>query len=199
MSPLLSHMAWAAAEPVEGKDYTRLQSPVPVAVPGKIEVIEFFGYWCPHCNALEPKLELWAKQLPASVNFRRVPVAWQPNHEPYQRLFFALEALGLGEGIQGKVFQAVHSQGLHLETEAGLTAFAAANSIDKSKLMDAMKGFSVNSKVRIANELFAAYQVDGVPTLVVNGRLVTSPEKAGGDEQALQIVSALMQMEKAKR
>jgi thiol:disulfide interchange protein DsbA len=189
---LLVGSARAAAEAVEGRQYTRLARPVPVAVPGKVEVIEFFGYWCPHCNELEPKLGAWVKRLPKDVKFRRIPVAWQKAHEPYQRLYFALETLGLGEDIQRKVFDAVHVQRLHLEVEAGLNVFAAANGIDKARLADAMKGFTVASKVRMAGQLWEAYQLDGVPTLAVGGRYVTSPQLAGGDEQALQVADELI-------
>jgi thiol:disulfide interchange protein DsbA len=199
-APLLARPAWAAVEAVEGKNYTRLASPIPVAVPGKIEVIEFFGYWCPHCNAFEPTLEAWIKQLPADVSFRRVPVNWRPaQHEPYQKLFFALEVLGYGEAIQQKVYDAVHRQGLRLETDAGLTAFTSANGIDKGKLVDAIKSFTVASKSRAATQLATTYRIDGVPTLAINGRYVTSPEVAGGEQNALQVADALIKKARNER
>ena len=197
LAPLLVSPARAAGEPVEGRDFSRLSQPVPAAVPGRIEVVEFFGFWCPHCNELEPKLEAWIRTLPKDVDFRRVPVAWQAAHEPYQRLYYALEALGLGEE-NARVFRAVHGQGLHLEVDAGLSAFAATNGIDKAKLIDAMRGFSVGSKARIAGQLWNAYHLDGVPTLAVDGRFVTSPEQAGGDDQALRVVDALIRNSRKK-
>lgn len=183
-----------AAEPVEGKDYTRLRTPITVAVAGKVEVIEFFGYWCPHCNDFEATLEPWVKRLPKDVNFRRVPVAWMPLHEPYQKLYYALEALGVPEDIHAKVFYAVHVQRLHLDVDAGVAAFASANGIDKVKLLDAMKSFSVASKARVATQLFKSFQLDGVPTLAIAGRYVTSPGQAGGEEQALRVTEALMRI-----
>jgi thiol:disulfide interchange protein DsbA len=190
---LMTGTAWAAADPVEGKDYTRLQPPEPVAVPGKIEVIEFFGYWCPHCFHLEPKLEPWVKKLPAKVNFRRIPVAWQPAQAPFQQLFFALELLGARSDIHQKVFQAVHVQHVRLDTDAGIAAFAAANGIDKVKLADQMKSFTVAAKMRAANQASPAYQIDGVPTFAINGQFETSPEQAGGEDQALRVADALIQ------
>jgi protein dithiol oxidoreductase (disulfide-forming) len=197
----LATIPWAArtalAVPTEGRDYTRLSKPVEVAVPGKVEVIEFFGYWCPHCNAFEPRLEAWARQLPPYVDFRHEPVAWQPVHVPYQRLYFALLQLGLVKTLQQKVFDAVHVQHLRLETDAGIAVFASENGIDKSKLIDTMKGFTVDSEVRRANQLFKAYGLDGVPSLTVNGRYVTSPEMAGGEEQALQVVDMLIRKSRA--
>lgn len=198
-SPLFGRTAAAAGEPAEGKDYRTLATPVPVAVPGKIEVIEFFGYWCPHCRALEPWLEAWAKKLPSDVVLRRVPVAWQPLHQPYQRLYFALESLGVPPAIHGKVFEAVHAQGQHLEVESGVAAFAAANGLDKSKLLEATKSFTVASKVRAADQLWKAYGLDGVPVLVVNGRYITSPAQAGSDERTLAVLDALIRKARTTR
>lgn len=198
-APLLVGPALAAGEPVEGKDYRQLSQAVAVAVPGKIEVIEFFGYWCPHCRALEPKLHAWTKTLPADVNLRRIPVGWRPLHEPFQRLYFALELIGAPSDIHAKVFDAVQVQGQHLEVETGAAAFAAANGLDKAKLVDAMKGFAVASKVRMANQAWESYRLDGVPALVVHGRFVTSPEQTGTDERALQVVNALIRKARTPR
>jgi thiol:disulfide interchange protein DsbA len=191
-APWLATEVLAANDPVEGKEYKQLQTPVPVGVPGKIEVMEFFGYWCPHCSELEPKLEPWVRKLPSTVNFRRMAVSWQPSHEPYQRLYFALEAMGIGGDIHRKVFDAVHLQRLRLDNDAGLSVFATANGIDKAKLAETMKGFSVSSKANLAMQLFRSYKLDSVPALTVNGRYVTSPEMARGDEQALRVVEVLM-------
>ena len=84
-----------AGAPVEGVHYLRLSKPAPVSAPtGKIEVVEFFWYGCPHCNALEPALEAWVRRLPTDVAFRRVPVAFSATHETHQKLYYALEAMG---------------------------------------------------------------------------------------------------------
>jgi len=189
---LLPRQVQAATELVEGKDFKPVQPPVPVAMAGKIEVIEFFGYWCPHCNEFEPTLEAWVKKLPPAVNFRRIPVAWQSAQVPYQKLYYALESLGQLEALHRKAFYAVHVQGLRLDNDAGITAFATANGLDRAKLVDAMNGFAVGSKVRVANQAVAAYRIDGVPALAVNGRFITSPGIAGGEERSLQIADALI-------
>ena len=182
----------AAAAPVAGTDYQTLQPAMPVLVPGKPEVIEFFGYWCPHCNAFEADLEPWLKTLPADVNVRRIPVAWQEAHTPYQRLFFALEALGLKSDVHPKVFNAFHVQGLRLDNEAGFTKFAAVVGVDKVKLADAMRSFSVAGQIKTATQQAINYQIEGVPTLVINGKYVTSPEIAHGGVQSLKVADALI-------
>jgi len=199
VTPVMAQFSHAATEVVQGKDYLELQTPMPVAVPGKIEVIEFFGYWCPHCNELEPKLEPWVKALPAHVNFRRIPVAWQDAQVPYQKLFYALEAMGVSNDIHPKVFKAVHEQRLGLDNDAAIAAFATAIGVDRAKLADAMKGFSMSLKLAKANQNAKSYQIEGVPTLVVNGRYATSPELAKGDIQALRVADALIQRAKTQR
>ena len=183
--------AHAQGGPVEGKDYVRVASPLAMA-PGKIEVVEFFGYWCPHCNAFEPTLEVWAHKLPADVNFRRLPVAFQPFQEPYQRLYFALEALGLAEANHKKVFAAIHVGHQRFEKDTDITTWASANGLDGAKIVDAMKSFSTASKIRQSSQLSVAYHIDSVPTMGVHGRYMTSPSTAGGPEKALQVVDQLV-------
>ena len=161
-------------------------------MPGKIEVIEFFGYWCPHCNAFEPTLEAWAKKLPADVAFRRVPVAFQPWQEPYQKLYYALEALGLVDTMQRRVFAAVHVGHQRLEKDADIGKWASDNGQDGTKILDAMKSFSTASKVRQAGQLSAQYHIDGVPTLGIHGRYMTSPGTAGSQERALEVTDQLV-------
>ncbi len=196
---LLSGTARAATAPVEGKDYTLVKPPVPVPVGGKIEVVEFFGYWCPHCNAFEPLLDAWAAKLPPDVELSRVPVGWQAMHVPYQKLYYALEALGQVPAIQSKVFHAVHEQGLFLVDDASVAPFASAIGVDGAKLAAAMKSAAVAAKVKTANRLFKDYGVEGVPTLTVGGRFLTSPAKAGSQERALQITDALIAEVRASR
>jgi thiol:disulfide interchange protein DsbA len=177
--------------PVEGRDYTRVAQAV--AVPeGKVDVVEFFGYWCPHCNAFEPVLDAWVHKLPAHVGFRRMPIAFNAAQEPTQRLYFALEALGLVETMHRKVFTAMHVQHQRLDKEADIAAWAQANGADGAKILDAMKSFSVATKMRQSRQLAEAFKIDGVPTLGIGGRYMTSPGTAGTAERALVVTDALI-------
>ncbi len=88
-APGLPLAAQAQGAPVEGRDYARLVQPLPMPATGKIEVVEFFGYWCPHCNSFEPTLDAWSRKLPADVVFRRVPVAFSAPQEPYAKIYFS--------------------------------------------------------------------------------------------------------------
>jgi thiol:disulfide interchange protein DsbA len=170
---------------VEGKDYVKLATPVPTGTPGKIEVVEFFWYGCPHCNAFEPQLDAWSKKLPADVAFRRVPVGFTALHETHARLFYALEALQQVETLHRKVFAAIHQQRKRLDKEADIVAFATENGLDAAKFTEAFKSFGVATKVRQAKALSEAYKIDGVPSLGVQGRFFTSGSLAGSNERAL--------------
>lgn len=185
-------LAWAQGGPVEGRDYKKLDKPLPVA-PGKIEVVEFFGYWCPHCNAFEPALDAWAKQLPADqVAFRRISISFRANQEPLQRLFYALESLGLVETLHRKVFAAIHVERRAMNSDEDIAAFLKAQGADAAKVVDTMKSFAVATKVRQSKQQAESYGIEGVPTLGVAGRWRTAPSIAGTEERALAVASALI-------
>jgi protein dithiol oxidoreductase (disulfide-forming) len=190
---VLAASARAQGEPAEGREYTRLKEPVPVAMPGKVEVIEFFGYWCPHCAAFEPMLYPWATKLPSDVNFRRIPIAFSAPQEPYQKLYYAIESLGAVPSLHGKIFVAMHQNKQRLDKEADIAALANANGVDGAKLVEAMKSFTVATKVNQAKQLSQAYRVDSVPMLAVHGRYLTSVSQAGSAERALHVLDTLIQ------
>jgi len=188
-------LAQAQGGPIEGRQYIRLTQPVPVgAEPGKIEVIDFFWYGCPHCNAFEPTLEAWVRQLPADVAFRRVPVAFSA--EPFaahQRIFYALDSLGLVAAMHRKVFYAIHGERLRLDQPAEISDFMAKNGVDAAKFMEAYGSFGTQAKLRQANLLVAGYKIDGVPALGIHGRFYTSGTLAGDNTRALAVTDYLVQ------
>ncbi len=192
--PALWTGAAQAQQPAEGKEFTRLQPPAPVSTPaGKVEAMEFFGYWCPHCFAFEPSLDAWVRKLPADVVFRRIPVSFGPPHEAYQKLYYALEALGQLDTMHRKVFNAIHLQKLRLDKDDDLKVLAKEGNLDFAKLKDTMGSFSVATKCSQAKQLASTYKLDGVPTLAVQGRYITSVGQAGSHERALQVMEALIQ------
>ncbi|QBK04148.1 thiol:disulfide interchange protein DsbA/DsbL [Hylemonella gracilis] len=176
-----------------GRDYLPLKQTAPVETPaGQIEVVEFFSYYCPHCNAFEPTLEAWSRRLPKDVVLRRVPVAFVgPRPETRQRLFYALEALGKLNQLHAKVFRAVHVDRQRLEDPAGIADWLATQGVDKKQFTDAYNSFSVAAKVGRANQLVSAYQVDGVPALGVAGRYYTDASLTRSMERSLQVVDFL--------
>ena len=179
--------------PVEGQQFVRLSQPVPTGPAGRIEVLEFFWYGCPHCLAFEPALDAWVQRLPGDVSFQRVPVAFSA--EPFgvqQRLFYALDSLGLLAALHRKVFYAIHHERIKLDRPAEIAAFMARHGIESARFMAAFESVGVLAKARQATQLGAAYKIDGVPALGVQGRFYTSASLAGGNEQALAVTDFLI-------
>jgi thiol:disulfide interchange protein DsbA len=182
-----------AAWPVEGTNYVRLGQPVAVAQNGKIEVIEFFWYGCPHCNAFEPALDAWQKALPADVAFRRVPVLFsQEPFSAHQKIFFALDSLGLLNAMHRKVFYAIHNDRMRLSKPEEIEAFMVKNGVDGAKWHDAYNSFSVQTKSAQAGQLSQAYKIDAVPAMGVHGRYYVNGTMAGGNDKMPAVVDALV-------
>jgi thiol:disulfide interchange protein DsbA len=201
---LLSASAWGlsvpvahaqAKAPVEGKDYIKLSRPAPVDTPApKVEVLEFFGYWCPHCARFEPAFEAWAKKAPAHMAVRRVPVAFRDNQVPMQRLYFALEAMGKVDELHGKVFTAIHGDKANLSTQDDIANWVAKHGVDKAKFLEQYNSFSMSGKVKRASQMAEAYQLDGVPAMGVAGQYFTSGSLAGTMERVLAVVEHLAEV-----
>jgi len=193
--PALPGVALAqGGEPVEGTHYVKLGQAAPTTAPaGKVEVVEFFWYGCPHCNHFEPYLAAWAARLPSDVYFRRVPVAFRENpFGIHQRLYFAVEALGLIPALHAKIFHAIHEEGLKLDKPELIADFIAKQGVDKTKFMGVLDSFAVQTKSKQARSLAEAYKIDGVPTLGINGQFYTSVSLNGTPEKTLAVVDALV-------
>jgi len=173
---LIAFAMTAQGAPVEGTDYVELNPPQSVDSPGKIEVIEFFWYRCPHCYALEPELEAWVKRLPRDVQFRRVPGILNDDWATDARIFFALETLGEIDRLQGPLFNAIHQNGgVRLRDNAyskWVADWLAKQKVDMAKYDAALHSFTVESKLRRAAQMARTYRLEGVPALAIQGRYV---------------------------
>ncbi|MGQ0709311.1 MAG: thiol:disulfide interchange protein DsbA/DsbL [Rhodoferax sp.] len=201
--------AWAQripVQPVPGRDFQLVEPAAPVDAPaGKIEVVEFFWYSCPQCNAFEPLLQAWLQQLPKDVVFRRVPVAFRDDFVPQQRLYYALDALDLVGKLHAKVFQAIHAQGQRLATLEQIAPWVSGQGVAQERFVQAYNSLGVSSKARRATQLQDAYRVEGVPAMGVAGRFLTDGamvpdyqtgadgKKVASMRRALQVVDALIQ------
>ena len=201
-SVLASHDASAqvAKVPDAGIDYREVTPPQPVESGSKIEVLEFFWYGCPHCYAFEPSLNAWTKKLPSDVVFRRVHAQFTPQWVQHAKLFYTLDALGEVERLHRKCFDTIHGERRELLKDADMLEWAAQNGVDKAKFSDAFKSFGVAGKLQRAKQVVANYKIDGVPTLAVNGKFITSPSIASGMEKSLAVMDYLIAEErKAKK
>ena len=182
-----------AKAPEAGVDYLVLDKRVLVEAPaGKIEVVEFFWYNCPHCHAFEPTFDAWSKKVPKDVAVRRVPVAFRDESAPQQRLYYALEAMGLVDKLHAKVFAAIHVEKKELNKGDAIADWVAKQGIDKTKFLEQYNSFSVATKASRATQLQNAYKIDGVPALGVAGRYWTDGAMAKSMERALQVVEHLV-------
>jgi thiol:disulfide interchange protein DsbA len=183
----------AAFKPVEGKDYLSLDKRVPTDVgAGKIELIEFFWYSCPHCNAFEPQFAAWKKAAPKDVVVQRVPVRFRDDFEPQQRAYYVFESLNLVDTLHGKLFHAIHSERQQLNSAQALAAWADKNGLPEKKFIETYNSFGVASKARRATQLQDAFKVQGVPALGIAGRFYTDGSLTQTMDRALQVAEYLI-------
>ena len=170
---LAATVAFGQMGPKEGVNYTVVKPTQATDAPaGKVEVIEFFGYWCPHCNDFEPVMADWSKRNDARVKVVYVPFAFQPMHVMFQKLYYALDALGVEREMRRKVFNAVHTDRT-IAPDADVNAlgdWVAKNGVDKKKFIDTYNSFAVQTRVSRANQIAQAYGVSGVPMLGIGGK-----------------------------
>jgi thiol:disulfide interchange protein DsbA len=178
-------------DPKQGVEYTVLAQPQPAQTAGKkVEVIEFFMYHCPHCRALEPILEQWVKKQEGNIIFKRIHMPYQGASDPEAHLYLTLEAMGKNEELQSKVMEAVHDIVMRRRSETVteqeiLDLATKQPGIDKAKFLNIWNSFGVMTKLRRLPAIVSSnYKVDSVPTIVVDGKYVTSPAQVGATVQA---------------
>ncbi|NDU85224.1 MAG: thiol:disulfide interchange protein DsbA/DsbL [Ferrovum sp.] len=183
---------------VAGQDY-QIISTTPLA--GKsVEVLEIFSYACPHCAHLAPFIEPWSRKLPAGVVYRRIPVTF--GHDQWTvlaRAYYALEAMNEVNRLQEKVFAALHEQQINLFSEDVLFDWVAAQKVNRTKFIDLYRSFAVQSKVQQGDQRAMSYGVDGVPTVIVDGKYSTSPSQAGSNAALFPVLNELIATELAAK
>ena len=200
VSASLFGMTAQAAEPLEaGKQYVELSSAVPVAVPGKIEVVELFWYGCPHCYAFEPVINPWVEKLPKDVNFKRIPAMFGGPWDAHGQLFLTLEAMGVEHKVHNAVFNAIQKEGKRLTKPEEMADFVATQGVDKDKFLATFNSFAIQGQIKQAKELAQKYGVQGVPTMIVNGKYRFDLGTTGGPENTLNVADQLIAKERAAK
>ncbi|AZY50681.1 thiol:disulfide interchange protein DsbA/DsbL [Bordetella avium] len=189
---------FAPASHAEGNAYVTLSPALPSDTPGKIEVLEFFAYTCPHCAAIEPMVEDWAKTKPEDVVLKQVPIAFNAGMKPLQQLYYTLMALDRPD-LHIKVFNAIHGERKRLFDKKAMGDWVASQGVDRAKFDAVFDSFSVQTQVQRANQLAEAYRIDGTPSFGVGGKFLTSPVLAGNSyEGAIKEINKLIPMARAK-
>ncbi|MCB1958915.1 MAG: thiol:disulfide interchange protein DsbA/DsbL [Rhodocyclaceae bacterium] len=197
---MLFHLAAAAGVSAigapafaQGAAFRPVSPAQPTGDAAKIEVIEFFHYGCPHCRDFDPLVEHWRESLPEDVVFLNVPAIWgNAQLKALAQFYYAAEASGDLKALHSKVFPAVQDDKAPLTTESGVSEWVASMGVDAKRFMDAYKSFGVQGKVQRADQIMRAYRVDGVPTLAIDGKYMTSASMAGSHEAALAVTDELI-------
>jgi len=179
----------AAAQPKYS--YSELKPALPVEAEGKIEVLEFFWYGCIHCYNLEPAVEKWEKTLPKDVQFRRVPAVFNDRWALDAAIFYTFEAMGLLDKLHRPLFEAIHKDRLRTDVQKDFLAWLEKQGVDTKKFSDTMKSFGVQSKMRRAAQMTAAYKISGTPQMAVHGRYTVSTEQGRSSDGMFETVNYL--------
>ncbi|MDQ6916815.1 MAG: thiol:disulfide interchange protein DsbA/DsbL [Pseudomonadota bacterium] len=189
----------SAVDLVEGKNYTRMKNAQPAEKGKKIEVIEFFSYGCPHCSDLEPFLQNWTKTMPADVQFVRVPVMFQDRWKALAKVYYTLDAMGESLRLSPEVFKAVHVASVPLYQDKAFFDWAASKGLDRAKTAEIYSSFGIDSKLKRALVLAQEYNVQAVPTMIVDGKFLTSSDRIGGHGAMPAALDALITKARAER
>lgn len=191
------------ADPQIGKDFDKTAQVIPTDTPSKIEVMEIFWYGCIHCYHMDPILDAWVKKLPADVVFKRMPGLPQPAWAPMAKAFYAMEDLKLSAKLHTALFDAINKEKSLNPTDevAAIDWMTKKSGLDKKKVEESFKSFSMNNKLNRAAQTFRASGATGVPSFIIDGQFITSSTMAGGNEEALktaEYIIANIRADKAK-
>ena len=196
MSASLAALA-APGDPRNGVEFVTLAAPMPVQAAGaKVEVIEFFMYHCPVCNALEPELAAWVKSQGARIAFRRVHLPYSGPNDPEAHLFLTLESMGKADALHDTILRTVHVERQHLMKDEAILEWAARSGFDKNEFMGHWNSFGVTTRLKRLARTATDYGVDSAPTLVVAGKYRTSPAlaTAGGAQPGVSAMARTVQV-----
>ncbi len=193
-------LPWLAAgvhadEYTEGVHYTKLAKEVRTQDPDKVEVVELFGYWCPHCNTFERYLEPWKKNMSDSAYFKHIPVVFRPNQTEFAKAYYVAQALGVEDKTHSALFNLIHRQRQWINNKEQLGQFFANYGVDEADFSKAYDSFTISSQLNSGKKKAQAYQITGVPSLVVNGKYLITAQSAGGQREMLQVVDYLIDKE----
>lgn len=174
--------------------YATLNPPQAGGANGQIEVIEFFSYGCPHCYNFDPLLSKWRAAQKKDITFVHVPVSFgRPDWAALGRLYVTLKAMGLDEKLHAAVFDAYQKDRVKLDDEKVRNEWLAKQGVDVRKFNDTWRSFGVDTQTKRAEQLSAAYRIQGVPSLAINGKYLID----GEGEQTLKTADELLQRVRA--
>lgn len=196
---VLSAVIAQAEDYKAGINYEVIALPVPTADKGKVEVVEAFGYLCPHCASFEPMLHSWTKKLPEDVSFARTPVVFSRSWEPFARAYYTVDLLKVVDKTHQATFDALHKERRRFRSLDDLADFYADLGVDKDKFTKMNGSFAVNMRMNQGSSKLKGYGIKSVPTLIVNGKYRITADKAGGHAGMLKVAEYLIAQEKTAK
>lgn len=197
---LLANGAQAQTRPIQaGREYVLLDPPQPVVTGARIEILEVFYYGCPICYEFQPHFSRWLFKAPAYVALRRVPALSSENWEPFAKLFYSLDILGELQRLHWPVYDNYHFDGIKLNDEKVMLQWVARNGLDPQKFEGVYRSDEVRKRLEQSRAIMKAYDIRGVPSIVVDGKYLTSARMAGGTRQLAQVVDELVKLARTER
>ena len=183
-----------AVQPEPGVNFKAIEPSIATDSADKIEVVELFWYGCIHCYHMDPYLDKWADKLPKDVVFKRVPAIPRKNWAPAAKAYYALETLGLEKKLHEKLFDAIHKEkSVNPDDQADLTKWVAVNGkLDTAEVDAAFNSFSMNAKLSNSFNMFKAAGATGVPSIIIDGRYMTSSTMAGGEQNTIDLMNYII-------
>lgn len=180
----------------QGKGYAEVKPAQQVSSgEGKVEVLEYFWFGCPHCYAFEPAINEWAASKPDYVEFVREAPPLNPNWRPHSEAFYAAEQLGVTEKIFEPMFNGIHKDKRSLRSRKDIAKFAGELGIDSKEFLAAMKSFAVETRMRQAMQKAQNSGITGVPSVVIHGKYLTGNTLAGSHEGIIRVINELVEVE----
>lgn len=180
-----------------GEGYDPVEPPASTNDAGKVEIVEFFWYGCPHCYTLDPHVEKWLETKPKNVTFQHIPAPLNPRWATHSRFFYAAEVMGVIDKLHKPLFEALHKAKKRINDKEALIDFAGDHGVDKDEFRKAWDSFAVAVKVQRAKKLAQQYQIDSVPVIGINGKYKTSAGLAGSNAGMFDIINGLIEQESA--
>jgi len=189
----------AASGLVVERDYALINPPQPTQAPGRIEVLEFFWFGCPHCADMHPRLQAWSRRLSADVAFGTRPAVFRENWVAAARLHHTLVAMDELDRRAEAVFEAVQLDEADIAQEAVLAKWVDAQGLDRERFFRLYHSAPVKAQAAEAMQRSKDYQLRGVPAFVVDGRYLTSNGFTGSAPETLAVVDRLIEKVRAER
>lgn len=161
-----------------------------------IIIYEFFWYGCPHCYNLEPTMERIEADLDKDTKIVKLPVALRDSWIPHAKLFYALQQMDKIDEVHNLIFEEIHLEDNRLNTEQQMVDFLGKHGIDTNKFMEKYNSFGTEARIKKASNLAKKYQINSVPTIIVNGKYLTSGSYVSSYDELYSVINLLIERER---